>query len=868
MVEFRVLGAVDLRGEGGAELRAVLSQPKRVALLAYLGAASPRGFHRRDALLALFWPELDQDRARAALRQALHGLRRSLGDGAIEGRGTEEIRLDTGSVRCDAVAFDDAVDERRHADAVELYGGELLAGFFISGAVEFEQWLDLERARLRRRAVEAAWALAGECNAAGNASLAAHWARHAAALVRDDEEALRRLIGLLSDLGDRAGALQAYDAFARRLSDEYEAEPAADTRALIASVRSRESIVTSAAPAVANASHPSASRERPESESAPVAAAAASPAPDLRQEMAPRPRPRTPLATVAALITVVTVTLTAALVWGRDTSSLAPTRVVVARFSNRTGDTSLNALGQLARDEIARGLALTEVVELADPGIAARNIAGGATPAAGPEGVAAAARTLSIATGSGLAVLGAYYRRGPTIEFAASVVDQRAGRILRILEPVRGDPADPRAALTTLRDQIMVVAAEAVDPRLGASASAAAGPPRYEAYAEFITGVGIWYDGRNGRDALPHFTRAIALDSTFALPLIWSAWVHQTFGQCDSTEAIAARLGALRLSRLEQIQIDRQMARCRGDLESAYRLGHVLADARPQSEVWQEQLARDALNFHRPREASLILERLHPDEGALRGRASYYNWLTNARHLLGEHDVELEVALRGRARFPGNLAMWRTELLALSALGRGDEVVTRLDEIDALATDPLRRKPTVLREIALDIAAHGNVTAGRLALMRTLQWHVAQPAVDRATDANRFELAQAYHAIGHLDSARAITEALVSSNPEAEQFVGLLGVVAARRGDIAGADAIAARLARMSRHYSRGAATYWRACIAAEQGRRDDAVAMLRRALAEGYVFNGLFFLSAHLEPSFARLRGHPPFDELMRPRG
>src|SRR3989441_9870415 len=163
-----MLGGLNLLGVGGHELKSVLAQPKRVALLAYLAAATPKRLHRRDSLLALLWPELDQEHARAALRQALHGLRQSLGEAALQSRGDEDIGLNDRTFWCDARAFENAVEAGRHADALELYRGDLLEGFFVSGAPEFERWLEDGRASLRRRACETAWTLAESCREAGD----------------------------------------------------------------------------------------------------------------------------------------------------------------------------------------------------------------------------------------------------------------------------------------------------------------------------------------------------------------------------------------------------------------------------------------------------------------------------------------------------------------------------------------------------------------------------------------------------------------------------------------------------------------------------------------------------------------------------
>ncbi|HYR30629.1 MAG TPA: protein kinase, partial [Gemmatimonadales bacterium] len=240
MIELRMLGRLSLTSADGRDVRSLLGQPRRLALLAYLAAATPQGFHRRDTLLALFWPELDQEHARAALRQALHVVRDALDAGAVTSRGDEEIGLDCDQVSCDVVAFERAVDREQFREALDLYRGDLLEGFFISGAPEFERWLETGRARLREAAARAARNLSERAEARDNLTTAVQLARRAAQLVPSDEAALRRLIAVLDRHGDRAGALQAYEEFAAGLAADYDAEPAAETRALIAAVRARQ----------------------------------------------------------------------------------------------------------------------------------------------------------------------------------------------------------------------------------------------------------------------------------------------------------------------------------------------------------------------------------------------------------------------------------------------------------------------------------------------------------------------------------------------------------------------------------------------------------------------------------------------------
>src|SRR5258708_39043687 len=211
MVEFQLLGAVSLTTDNGRDARSLVANPRRLHSPAALAAATPRGTDRRDSLLALFWPELDQPRARAALRQSLYVLREVLGAAALVSQGNEEVGLDFGAVRCDVVDFERSIESGHLSEALDLYRGHLLEGFFISDAPEFEHWLETERARLQAAASAAARTLVEQCERGGDLTAAAQWARRAARLAPLDESLLRRLIGLLDRLGGRAGAAVAYE---------------------------------------------------------------------------------------------------------------------------------------------------------------------------------------------------------------------------------------------------------------------------------------------------------------------------------------------------------------------------------------------------------------------------------------------------------------------------------------------------------------------------------------------------------------------------------------------------------------------------------------------------------------------------------
>jgi serine/threonine-protein kinase len=238
MIDFRVLGSLDLRGPDGGEVLSVLSQPKRTAFLAYLGAAEPGAFHRRDVLVGLFWPELDQDRARAALRKSLHFLRQSLGEDVLQNRGDESVGLDPDLIRVDVRAFRVALEAGEFETALEIYRGDFLEGFFLSGCPEFEEWVEGERRRLRERASGAAWSLAHQLLGAGRVNDGERAAQRALTLVPTDESEARRFFLALAGAGDRAAAVHFFERFAEGIRRELDLEPSPETLAALEEIRS------------------------------------------------------------------------------------------------------------------------------------------------------------------------------------------------------------------------------------------------------------------------------------------------------------------------------------------------------------------------------------------------------------------------------------------------------------------------------------------------------------------------------------------------------------------------------------------------------------------------------------------------------
>src|SRR5438477_611526 len=370
----------------------------------------------------------------------------------------------------------------------------------------------------------------------------------------------------------------------------------------------------------------------------------------------PRTRRRWPaMATGSALLVLAGI---AALRLQHRGASVDAKRVSVSAFINKTGDATLDPVGPMASDLITRGLSETGVVEI-------------------------------VGAGAGTVIAGSFYRQGDSLAFTADVTDASAGKVLAKIGPETAPRDAPLRGIEKVQARAMGGIAMMFDESYGLQGITFRVAPRYDAYREFATGEEAFY--RNQVDsAAAHYNRAVLLDPTFVYPLLRMVYAYSgahRYVQCDSILAIVSSRRET-LSPFESAVLDDAAALSRGDLASSYRATQEMARVAPKSDYAKYGLAESAGESGHWREAVAILEHLDPENGMLRGRIFYYDYLTIALHLVGEHQRELAAAERGRRRYPDRLSVRLLEVRALAALGRAQDVDARISESLALPSSP------------------------------------------------------------------------------------------------------------------------------------------------------------------------------------
>ncbi|HEX9987493.1 MAG TPA: tetratricopeptide repeat protein [Chloroflexia bacterium] len=235
--------------QGGIPV-ADLALRKAEALFVYLACT-----HRpqpREVLADLFWDERSPTQSLGSLRMALSSLRAHLAPYLTITRATVAFNYDSPywldvaelerhleAARAHSSSGDaqspEAVQELEQA--VALYRGPFLQGFYLRDASGFEEWMVMEQERLQRIVTAALQDLVSTYLGRGEYSAGIPHASRLLQMDPLDEEMHRQLMRLLAHSGQRAAALEQYQTCQRILSTELGIAPDPATTELYESIR-------------------------------------------------------------------------------------------------------------------------------------------------------------------------------------------------------------------------------------------------------------------------------------------------------------------------------------------------------------------------------------------------------------------------------------------------------------------------------------------------------------------------------------------------------------------------------------------------------------------------------------------------------
>lgn len=190
---------------------------KVLGLLVYLSAQEGRAI-TRERLADLLWGDETPEHARGSLRQSLFVLRRALGDTALSAD-RDVVSLTPGAVSVDRDEFLLAARDGRFAEMLAAYSGAFCAHLDVRGAEAFEEWIEVERRRLRGLLISSAVRDIPRMIGEGALGPALDAARQVADLEPTDPEATACLFDALVASGAIGEAKERLEAFATGTDD-------------------------------------------------------------------------------------------------------------------------------------------------------------------------------------------------------------------------------------------------------------------------------------------------------------------------------------------------------------------------------------------------------------------------------------------------------------------------------------------------------------------------------------------------------------------------------------------------------------------------------------------------------------------------
>lgn len=814
-----------------------VSVRSRLILLAVVALSGDRGV-RRERLTALVWPDSDDERARAALRQTLFAIKRSVG-GAELVVGTAELRLNSDEVSVDVDRFQQAIATGRLDEAAGHYTGPFLDGVTVRASAELEHWIEDQRNALAAEYARLLERLARQATERGDLHSAAHWWGRAASHDRVSARIAREYMVSLAAAGDRESAIRHAAVYAKTVHAVLEIEPDVAVRQFAASLAVQEET-----PLVGLTLEPAArSLELPKPETpigreiqravpttttaeaakndaisaVPAHRVAATAAPTLGRWVA-----RAAWAGAAALA----LALVGSFALRAPAESERVRVVAVTAIRNATGNPQLDGLAAIAATGIREHLMTTGVRVVEENAISA------------DPGEALVRVTMQWAVDS--------------LVVSLDVLNAKDGHVLVSTTRSFSPAAGTELVLSELQQTVSGAVGVLSDSVYYPSGGTGSRPPKYNALQEFRQIRALMVGETSNEQLRQRLDRLIQLDPDF--PEARVAQIEVT----DATGAPPAVVDSLvqeaqrdRLGAYDRLALDRVIAFVNSRMEEAYVAARGMVELAPRGIDGYLYLVHSAMATRRLTIATQAFHQLQNLGGWSVRLAQLQHWDLQAHRLLKQYDVALAELSASRRANRLNAPVCDEGIRLLANLGREAAV-------DSLVAECVSHEASRGSEL-MHVLMSGRQFRRTGFVQESDRAYARASALPQA----RPRLGQIYAEMGRWTDARA---ELTDSAARTGGASGVTrAIVWARTGDSSFARTmLALPLAPNLSAGDRAAAHMNRAFLHLAIEQRAEALAELQRALNNGLspVFNGWF-----VRWELRDLWGTPAFEAMLAPR-
>ena len=837
MIELTLLGGLRMARDGTEDF--FVSVRSRLILLAVVALSGDRGV-RRERLTALVWPDSDDERARAALRQTLFAIKRAVG-GAELVVGTAELRLNSDEVSVDVHRFQQAIATGRLDEAAGHYTGPFLDGVTVRVSAELEHWIEDQRNALAAEYGRLLERLASQATERGDLHAAARWWGRAASHDRVSARIAREYMVSLAAAGDRESAIRHAAVYAETVHAVLEIEPDVAVRQFAASLAVQEEL-----PLVGLTLEPAArSLELPKpetpigretqravpttttAEAAKNDALSAVPAHRVAATAAPtlgRWVGRAAWAGAAALA----LALVGSFAPRAPAESKRVRVVAVTAIRNATGNPQLDGLAAIAATGIREHLMTTGVRVVEE-------------------------NAISAAPGEAL-VRVTMQRAVDSLAVSLDVLSAIDGHVLVSTTRSFSPAAGTELVLSELQQTVSGAVAVLSDSVYYPSGGTGSRPPKYNALQEFRQIRALMVGETSNEQLRQRLDRLIQLDPDFAEARVAQIEVTDATGAppvvVDSLvqEAIRQRD---RLGAYDRLALDRVIAFVNSRMEEAYVAARGMVELAPRGIDGYLYLVHSAMATRRLTIATQAFHQLQNLGGWSIRLAQLQHWDLQAHRLLKEYNIGLAELSNSRRANRLNAPVCDEGIRLLANLGREAGV----DSLVAECVSHEASRGSELMHVLMSgrqFRRTGFVQESDRAYARALALPQARP-----------RLGQIYAEMGRWTDARAqLTDSAARTGGASEVT---RAIVWARTGDSSFVRTmLALPLASNLSAGDRANAHMNRAFLHLAIEQRAEAVAELQRALDNGLspVFNGWF-----VRWELRDLWGTPAFEAMLAAR-